>query len=104
MSNQQNEKYADEEVIEAIKSLMATEEKIDKALHVEFGVGDWAAGPRGLSGHPMTIAKALMWANGYETRIHEKSELLITLRKAPANLKLSVLTLAKRVAAADWGV
>lgn len=104
MSNQQNEKYADSDTLDALKTLMSTEEKLDKALFVEFGVGDWDKGVRGLSGQPISMAKALMWANGYEKRINEKGELLAALRKGMGNLKLSVQTIAKRVAAADWGV
>lgn len=104
MSNQPNENYADKETLDAIKSLKTIEDKLDKALYVEFGVGEGGAGLRGLSGQPITIAYAVMLANGHEKRINEKSELLTTLRKAPAHLKISVQTIANRVAAADWGV
>lgn len=104
MSNQPNEKYADNDTLDALKALMAIEEKLDKALFVEFGVGDWDKGVRGPSGNPTTMVYALMRANGYEKRINEKGELLATLRKGFGNLKISVQTIAKRVAAADWGV
>lgn len=104
MSKQPNEKYADSDTLDALDILGTVEEKLDKALFHEFGVGDWGTGVRGRSGVPPTLAFALMTANGYEKRINEKSELLHALRKGNCNLKLSVQTIAKRVAAAEWGV
>lgn len=104
MSNQPNEKYADSDTLDALNALGNVEEKLDKTLFEEFGVGEWGAGVRGRCGNRITLVNALMWANGYEKRINEKGELLTTLRKGTCNLKLSVQTIAKRVAAADWGV
>lgn len=96
MSNQPNEKYyADAETLEALDSLMRAEDKIDKALHTEFGIGEWGAGMRGRSGQPVTWPEAFHWSTGYEKRINEKLELLESLRQG--ELKKRTLTIALRI-------
>lgn len=95
MSNLPNEKYADNDTLEALDSLMCAEDKIDEALHTEFGIGEWGAGIRGRSSQPITWSEAFHWSTGYENRINEKLELLESLRQG--ELKKRTLTIALRI-------
>lgn len=101
MSNQPNEKYADEETTAALQSLYNMEDKVDKALHFEFGVGTWGAGARGLPGGNLPLAKVFLWAVATEKNINAKLEQLELLRQG--ELKKRTLTIALRTKHATAG-
>jgi hypothetical protein len=102
MSNQPNEKYhADKETMDALQSLYSLEDKIDKALYSEFGVGKWGAGASGLPGGPLLLSNVFLWAKACEKSINKKLEHLESLRQG--ELKNRTLTIVARVKAATAG-